>query len=119
MSLIDPRLPLASVLRAQLARVRERARTTGASAPAGVADATAATLPQRIQAIDPADPDRRRKAVRIYLESELAREFGTGVLNDPAFPQMVDAVQQQMQEDAQTAAAVQALGDLLLDRGST
>lgn len=68
----------------------------------------------RIRGIDPADPDRRRKAVRIHLESELAREFGQALLNDPGLPQMLDAIEQQMQEDPQVAAAVHALGDLLL-----
>ena len=71
-------------------------------------------MAQRLQAIDRTDPDRRRKAVRVVLEVELARAFGTGLLNDPEFPQMVDAVQDQMQGDSQTAAAVHALGDLLL-----
>jgi hypothetical protein len=74
---------------------------------------SASTL-QRLAGIDRTDPERRRKAVRVYLEGELAREFGDGVLNDPAFPQMLDAVQQQMHGDAQVAAAVHALGGLLL-----
>jgi hypothetical protein len=52
--------------------------------------------------------------VRVVLEVELARTFGGAVLNDPAFPGMLDAVQEQMQADAQTAAAVHALGELLL-----
>jgi hypothetical protein len=85
-----------------------------ADAAPAPAENKAAIMAQRLAAIAPEDPERRQKAVRIYLESELAHEFGAAVLNDPAFPQMVDAVQQQMQEDAQTAAAVQALGDLLL-----
>ena len=115
MGVIDPRLPLASVLRAQLAGVRERARARpGAEAGRPSKDTATAVMAQRLAAIAPEDPDRRQKAVRIYLESELAREFGAGLLNDPAFPRMVDAVQQQMQDDAQTAAAMQALGDLLL-----
>lgn len=71
-------------------------------------------MAQRIDSIDPTDPNRRRKAVRIYLEAVLTREFGSDLLNDPAFPQMLDAIQHQMQSDAQMSAAVQALGDLLL-----
>jgi hypothetical protein len=71
-------------------------------------------MARRLEAIPAADPDRRRKAVRVYLECELAREFGAPLLNDPQFPQMLDAVQEQMQQDAQVAAAVHALGDLLL-----
>ena len=114
---IDPRMQLAAALQAQLAAVRDRARVpqraraAGAAAPPG---AQAAGLAQRIVAIDRGDPDRRRKAVRVYLESELAREFGAGLLNDPSLPQLLDAVQQRMQEDAAIAAAVEAVGDLLL-----
>jgi hypothetical protein len=114
---IDPRQPLAAALQAQLAAVRERARSPQsgeAKAPAASGKATASVLAQRLQAISREDPDRRHKAVRLYLESELSREFGPALLNDPAFPQLLDAVQQQMRADGQTAAAVDALGDLLL-----
>ena len=52
--------------------------------------------------------------MRIYLERSLAREFGDGLLNDPLLPQMLDAVQEQMQSDPQLAAAAHAAGDLLL-----
>lgn len=118
---IDPRMHLAAALQAQLAAVRERAhvpqraRVAGAAAPPG---AQAAGMAQRMSAIDRGDPDRRRKAVRVYLESELSREFGAGLLDDPSLPLLLDAVQQRMQEDAATAAAVEAVGDLLLS-GST
>jgi hypothetical protein len=71
-------------------------------------------MAQRIAAIDGAEPQRRRKAVRVLLEAELAREFGTALLNDPTLPQLLDAVQDQMQADAQLAEAVHALGDWLL-----
>ena len=113
MTTIDPRIPLAAALQAQLAAVRERARAGQPGATKAPAS-NGPVLAQRLQAIAPQDPERRRKAVRIYLESELAREFGPALLNDPAFPQLLDAVQQQMQADGQTAAAVDALGDLLL-----
>lgn len=118
MNTIDPRAQLAAALQAQLAAVRERGRVRQGSVKAPVAapgaGVRAAGMAQRITAIDREDPDRRRKAVRIYLEAELAREFGAGLLNDPSLPQMLDAVQQRMQEDAATASAVAALGELLL-----
>lgn len=121
MTTIDPRTQLAGALQAQLAAVRERAQAgpaaeakSPAKGAAASSQAAASAMLQRLQAIARDDPERRRKAVRLFLESEFAREFGGELLNDPAFPQMLDAVQEQMQADAQTAAAVDALGDLLL-----
>ena len=67
-----------------------------------------------MQGIAPDDPHRRQKAVRLFLQAELVREFGDGMLNDPQFGTMLDAVQGQMAQDEMTAAAVSALGDLLL-----
>jgi hypothetical protein len=121
MSSIDLTQRLHSALQSQLARVRDRARAGAArtaSPRAPPARADAAGLAQRIEAIPRDAPNRQRQAVRVYLESELAREFGSGLLNDPAFPRMLDDIQEQMQDDAQTAAAVQALGDLLLARAA-
>lgn len=113
---IDPRSPLAAALQAQLARVGGRARAQAPAKAAGASQTARAgsSLAARVGAIGPHDPDRRRKAVRIYLESELAREFGAGLLIDPSLAQLLDAVQQHMQEDSETAAAVEALGELLL-----
>ena len=117
MAVIDPSDGLAAAARAQLAAMRARdagrsggrpSATTSGHSTGGVAPA----LQRRIAAIPPEDPDRPRKAVRIYLESELAREFGAGLLNDPGFPALLDAVQQRMQDDEQTACAVEALGRL-------
>jgi hypothetical protein len=121
MTTIAPHQRLAAALRDQLAALRQRGelqRLPGGHSAAPQAERAAAgpaqVMAQRIRSIDPADPDRRQKAVRVFLESELAREFGAVVLSDSAFPAMLDAVQQQMQQDADTAAAVQALGDLLV-----
>lgn len=118
MTTIDPNQPIAAALQAQIAALRERtAARAAAGAPPQLPAAQqplSAAMTQRIAAIDAADPQRRRKAVRVLLEAELAREFGTALLNDPTLPQLLDAVQEQMQADAQLAAAVQALGDWLL-----
>jgi hypothetical protein len=114
---IDPSNPIALALRAQLAAVREQGRAkAGAAArdrPAELGRTTGA-LAQGIAAIAPDDPDRRRKAVRVFLQAEILREFGQSLLNDPQFGTMLDAVQEQMGQDEKTAAAVSALGDLLL-----
>ncbi|MEJ8838612.1 hypothetical protein [Ramlibacter sp. AN1133] len=119
MTTIDPSRRLAAAVRTQSAAARERtvAPAAAGSPPraAGRSPCTvSAAMAQRIAALAPQDPDRPRKAVRIYLEAELAREFGAGLLNDPEFPALLDAVQQRLQEDAQTGGAVEALGHLLL-----
>jgi hypothetical protein len=118
MSAIEPGQGLAAAMRQQLAargssapRSEARRRSAPAAAAAG---AVSAVLAQQVQAIPAADPDRPHKAVRLFLACELAREFGHALLNDPAFPALLDAVQQQLQEDPQTAAEVEALGRLLL-----
>lgn len=112
MTTIDPHRRLAAALQ-QASPLRARGRTKAEFSSAAHKAATD-LMAQRLRVIDRSDPQRRQKAVRIYLESELAREFGQGLLNDPSFAQMVDAVQSQMQEDAETAAAMEKVGDLLL-----
>jgi hypothetical protein len=111
---IDPRHSVLSALQMRLGTLASRSRGARPAGSAAARQASQTFMAQRLQAIDRTDPDRRRKAVRVVLELELARAFGTGLLNDPGFPQMVDAVQDQMQGDGQAAAAVHALGDLLL-----
>lgn len=121
MTTIDPRSSVVAALQARLAALRPKAaasapgaaaaRTQAQSAGAGAA---AAVLARRIAALDPSDPDRRRKAVRLFLEGELARTFGAALLNDPSLPDLLDAVQAQMQQDERSAAAVHALGAWLV-----
>ncbi|HSV82083.1 MAG TPA: hypothetical protein VLK85_23060 [Ramlibacter sp.] len=69
---------------------------------------------RRIAAIARDAPDRRQQAVRIFLESVLLRELGDSLVHDPAFSGLVDAVQRQLQDDADLAAAADRLGQLLL-----
>lgn len=115
MSTIDPRATVLAALHMRLSPAgHARGRPGVATAHAARSEAVASAVARRIAAIDRSDPDRRRKAVRIVLEAELARSFGAGLLNDPGLPHMLDAVQDQMQQDAQLAAAVHALGGLLL-----
>jgi hypothetical protein len=114
---IDPSGQVALALQAQIAALKERARAKGSSpSQANTVDgrAISGTFAQRMQAISPDDPHRQQKAVRVFLQAELMREFGDALLNDPQFGVMLDAVQGQMAQDDATAAAVSALGDLLL-----
>ncbi|MBK6005998.1 hypothetical protein JJB11_07810 [Ramlibacter ginsenosidimutans] len=116
MTTIDPRqsVPALPVRLASLRQELARTRRAGPRAQASDTDAPAAVLAQRIAAIALDDPERRRKAVRLVLEAELAREFGAPLLGDPRCADMLDAIQQQMQRDPESAQAVDGLGDWLL-----
>lgn len=55
---------------------------------------------QRVKSIERDDPDKGRKAFRIFLESILLSHFGEQLINDPKFYQLVDEVQVAMEADA-------------------
>lgn len=117
MNTIDSAPRLAAVLRQQVAAFRpagsrqaQANAASGAHSPADIASVVA----RRIHAVAADDPQRKQKAVRIFLESVLLHELGVALANDPTFPEMVDAVQAQMLGDARLAAAVDELGDLLV-----
>lgn len=116
MTSIDPRHRLDALLREQMARLRERARMAKPGPPTVRHRDVQATqlLAAQVAALDAADPDRKQKAVRLFLESELAREFGPAILNDPAFSGMLDAIHGQMRADAQVGQAMESLGDWLV-----
>ncbi len=124
MSSVDKVDQIVAVIRQQLARVdreetRAPARAATAPAPraAGVPAArqdVLAVLGRRIRAIDRDDPQRGRKAFRLFLESVLLAELGDSLLNDPQFYRVVDDVQRQMESDPQLAASIdEAIGRLL------
>ncbi|MBE7367180.1 hypothetical protein [Ramlibacter pallidus] len=118
MTSIDPSHQLAALLRKQVSAVRDggaKAGPAGSPARAERAQSDAASVAAgRIQALSPNDPDRKKKALRIFLESVLLQELGAQLVHDPSFPNMVDAVQGQMQADSQMAAAADELSELLV-----
>jgi hypothetical protein len=124
---VDPSvqaIQLAAVLRDQLAtpfRAGAKGRPAAPAAPeAGSAAGTSETEMQqwvtlRVRALSPNDPQRQRKAFRIFLESMLAQALGRGGLLDAAaFDPMVDAVLRQMEGDGELQAALREAGRLLL-----
>ena len=75
----------------------------------------AATVARRVAAIDRSDPERRRRAFRVFLESLLLDEWGEDLINDPTFYQLVDSVQRQMESRADLCALMDTAADQLLD----
>lgn len=68
----------------------------------------------RVRALSPDDPQRERKAFRLFLESVLIQSFGRDRLDERGFDQMVDTVLQRMESDPELQAALREAGGLLL-----
>jgi hypothetical protein len=119
MTSINASAQIAALIRSQVASLRK---------PSGPATAKKQTkqgqlqeerdiaglIAQRVLVIDPNDPQRERKAFRIFLESVLLAELGDELINDPAFYQMVEDVQLQMESDPELASAISQAARLLL-----
>lgn len=133
--MIDPTSQLAAMIRAQFsAQFQAQAKARGLAAretpsdgrlakPKGEPDAyvagdTDAQIQQmvalRVRALSPDDPQRQRKAFRLFLESVLMQTFGRERIDGIAFDQMVDAVMQRMEGDEELHTALREAGDLLL-----
>ena len=111
---------LASLIRRQVGALakpgpsRGARRHEAAREPAGQPGAAAdlgTVVARRVRALDPADPDRPRKAVRIFLESVLLAQFGERLVNDAGFHQLVDDVQRQMAGDSALARDMAAAAE--------
>ncbi|OWQ43756.1 hypothetical protein CDL60_28515 [Roseateles noduli] len=77
----------------------------------------AALVFRRIRFIEPTDPDRRRKAFRIFIESVLLVELGDELINDPKFYEIVDEVETRMRGEHSLVKAIDDAADLLLASG--
>jgi hypothetical protein len=75
-----------------------------------------ALISERIRSIDHDDPNKGRKAFRVFLESVLLSHLGENLTNDPAFYQLVDDVQLAMEADRETADMIGiAISRLLIE----
>ncbi|WP_332879679.1 hypothetical protein [Massilia sp. S19_KUP03_FR1] len=112
MTTIGPVQQIVAAIRAEMgARVpagaaNRRAGASASSANTAVRKRSAGLLAERVRALDPLDPERGRKAFRIFLESVLLAELGEELINDPAFYTMVDQVQRTMESSPEIAAAM-------------
>jgi hypothetical protein len=67
----------------------------------------------RVRTISKDDPQRSKKAFRIFLESVLLDQLGANMINDPAFYQVVDTVIQTMESDFQLKNQMEQAGHSL------
>ncbi len=128
MTTISSETSLAAYLRSQLAAPRTLAASAAASAarrdgPKSHSSATtgpysaedmASRIARRVAQLGASDPDRKKKAFRIFLECLMLREWGDALQSDPQFEQLVARVQQQMQDDPQLAEMVDEAAAKLL-----
>ena len=124
MTRVDAGAQLATLIQRQFAALKTPARPTGMakhapsqdrSAEAGAQEGLASLISRRICSIDPDDPQRGRKAFRVFLESVLLAELGNDLINDAAFYQMVDQIQLQMESDPHLGPAILEATSLLLE----
>ena len=113
---------LVSLIRGQLAPRMQKAAQAAARARAAQAhprapaqdDVLAGLIETRVRAIGRDDPQRGRKAFRVFLEALLLSELGEGLLADPRFFQLLDDVQAALETDEGSRVLVeQAIGQLL------
>ncbi len=119
---------LAAIMRAQVAALARPAVTLTPQPAAGAlavdgktkkqtkSEDLAARLARRVRTIDRADPSADSKAMHVFLESVLLAEFGDHLINDPAFHQIVDEVQRQMQGNAELAGMMRRAARSLLGK---
>jgi len=86
-----------------------RAATTENAAAAQELRDVQKKIQLRIRALDADDERRHSKAVRIFLEGVLRREFGDTMINDPAFYSLIDDVQEAMESDPGTNESLRGL----------
>ena len=121
---VDPANQLAALIRVQVAELRRRQETKSKpsgqrSQPEAVASPSSppdlgAVVAQRIRSIDAGDPQRERKALRMFLETVMLAELGQGLANDPSFAVMIDHVQAQFDGDPELAQAAHEAAQVLL-----
>jgi hypothetical protein len=73
----------------------------------------------RVRSLSRDDPQRSKKAFRIFLESVLLDQLGANMINDPAFYQVVDTVIQTMESDIHLKNQMEQAGVSLCSSMST
>lgn len=124
---LDPTNQLAALIRVQVASLRRQqaGKTPATLQQVSSGDSTGASpdlatlVAQRVRSISADDPQRERKALRVFLETVLLSELGPGLVNDPGFAAMVDHVQEELTSDPDLASAASQAAQTLLRSASS
>lgn len=57
-------------------------------------------IAETVATLDPDDPRRKQKVVRIFVENALSWKFGSELMNDPGFSTLVDDVSEALEGEA-------------------
>ena len=111
--------PVLDALRRQLAENIERLRKSGklaaggraarAEQPAARAEGLESVLRRKISALDRRSPEGRSQAVRVFVESVLAAEFGEALLADPRLGELLGEVSASLREDPEIREQLDSL----------
>ncbi len=122
MTRIDAASQLNAIVRAQLESTRrERAGSSARqrdSKEVQKSPDSEQPMLRQIRAIPADDPERRSKALRIFMEAVLTKEFGARLQVDPGFPHLLDQVIGQMQDDPGLKNACSIAVDSLLQQAA-
>jgi hypothetical protein len=80
-----------------------------ASRPDPNSPGTRETLAARVETLRAGGIDESKQLSRSVIEWLLAREFGTSVINDPEFQQMVDQANEAILDDPESAEGMKRL----------
>jgi hypothetical protein len=116
MTRIDSGAALTTWLQSEVAAMGARAKPAAKPPTRQAASDVASAALQRIRGIPVDDPDRPRKALRVYLETTLLQAFGPQLALDGGFSQLLDAVQDRMAADPQIAAVAERAATLLCEQ---
>src|SRR5690348_9858087 len=107
------------ILRRQMAENLDGLKRTGkdpsrvATRPTVGSSAMSPSIPEivarKIRTMDPLAPDFDQQASSVYIESVLIAEFGDRLVNNPAFHDMLSAVQKTMLSDETIRIQLQSL----------
>lgn len=87
---------------------RQRSQQTGDGRGTDVA-ALRVQIADAVRTIDPDDPSRNSKAMHVFVENVLAWQFGSGILNDPAFADLAANVQSALEKDSVVSELLQSI----------
>ncbi|HEV7318849.1 MAG TPA: hypothetical protein VGO04_09600 [Ensifer sp.] len=73
-------------------------------------------LLRRVRELSAKDPERRRKAFRLFLESVLLKQLGTALEADQDFSRIVDKVELQIESDPDLRESSRVAADILIER---